>query len=385
MFQRNRRFFLAAVILALCTGLVHAESVMPLGHERGNITIEDRIVTSPPPDAPDSRVFNSPANNSAFGVDLQGVSRIFLDTDPSAGWGSRCSGSLLWTGRHVLTAAHCVTDSSGTIDVLFGADGNFVTFNTDSGDYTLTVKNGGVFTHPSYDGSTTNGYDVAILELNSLAPSAVTRYDINRVFDAGMDATHVKAGYGRYGNGEDGYDGTNGGIDDNRRAGQNTWEDDGLGSDGSGDFRTSSVTGITNNTTQVTFDFDSGETTNDAFHQAFSSDHSQDLGFGTDEVNSAPGDSGGPSFISGTSTRPGTLSDYLIGGVTSYGLTFDQPWDSDRSGSQPDSSWGEFAVDARVSHDEIYGWIDATAPEPGALMLLVLGGSMMLLSRPRKP
>ena len=380
-----RQALLTILSVSACLSLcARAGSLAVEELDLGDKLTQEWIVTSPPPDAPNSHVFDSP-DNSAFGVDLQGVSRIFLDTDPTGGLGSRCSGSLLWTGRHILTAAHCVTDASGNIDVIFGADGNDATFDTAAGDVTLNIKNGGVHPHPNYDGDALHGFDVAVLELESVAPSAVTRYDINRAFGTEIDTEHVKVGYGRYGNGSDGHDGTNGGFDGSRRAGKNEWEDDGLGGDPGTDFRTNIVTGITNNTTQLTFDFDSGDAANDAFFQAFPAYHSADLGFGTDEVNTAPGDSGGPTFIAGTPLHSGTLADYIIGGVTSYGLTFSEAdFDTDISGDQPDSSWGEFSVDARTAHDDMFTWIDATVPEPSALALFVLATTAALAAGRRR-
>jgi len=45
-----------------------------------------------------------------YGGDYSGVARLILDTTQGA---FLCSGALLTTGRHILTAAHCVTDASG--------------------------------------------------------------------------------------------------------------------------------------------------------------------------------------------------------------------------------------------------------------------------------
>jgi len=89
------------------------------------------------------------------------------------------------------------------------------------------------------------------------------------------------------------------------------------------------------------YDFDNGLAANDAFGFFFGN---SDLGLGNDEVNSAPGDSGGPTF-----------SSPVITGVTSYGvrLTFFPclPFslcNSDIDGTL-NNSFGEFSGDTRVS------------------------------------
>ena len=87
-----------------------------------------------------------------------------------------------------------------------------------------------------------------------------------------------------------------------------------------------------------------------------------DLGLGNDEVMSAPGDSGGPSFINGQ-----------VAGITSYGLRLSRrtgrpPRTSDVD-NQLNSSYGEFGIDTRVSF--FSGWIDANltaVPPPPPLI-----------------
>ena len=102
------------------------------------------------------------------------------------------------------------------------------------------------------------------------------------------------------------------------------------------------IGGITNNSTQLTFDFDSGETPNDAYGFFFGAGFA-DLGLGLNEENSAPGDSGGPTFVN----DGGTMK---IAGVTSYGLrlVFGGGATADNNGAL-DSSWGEFSGDARIA------------------------------------
>jgi len=85
------------------------------------------------------------------------------------------------------------------------------------------------------------------------------------------------------------------------------------------------------------FDFDNLKSANDAFGFFFDI---HDTGLGTSEVNSAPGDSGGPTQTNG-----------VITGVTSYGitLTYNTGKTSDVTPRVIDSSFGEFSADTRVS------------------------------------
>jgi len=85
------------------------------------------------------------------------------------------------------------------------------------------------------------------------------------------------------------------------------------------------------------FDFDNLKSANDAFGFFFDI---HDTGLGTPEVNSAPGDSGGPTQTNG-----------VITGVTSYGLTltYNTGKTSDVTPRVVDSSFGEFSGDTRVS------------------------------------
>jgi secreted trypsin-like serine protease len=128
------------------------------------------------------------------------------------------------------------------------------------------------------------------------------------------------------------------------------------------------------------YDFDNGLARNDAFGAYFGK---SDLGLGDFEVDSAPGDSGGPTFING-----------LLAGVTSFGLTFTDEKDSSGqytlcSPANPDvlcginSTFGEFAGDTRVSGYN--QWILANIPEPQtyALMLLGLGAVGVVTRRKR--
>lgn len=237
----------------------------------------------------------------------------------------RCSGALLTTGSHVLTAAHCVTDDGGDLNLLSGN----ITFEGDTGDFQIDVLASATKVHPDWDGDVIRGNDVAVLELVSEAPDEITRYDIDRNADDDVNAIGDKAGYGRSGNGNDGDVLPSG----TKRDGQNKYDD-------VADTMLKALRLLPNMHfvpgSVLQYDFDNGLSQNDAF--GFFFDNS-DLGLDHPEVNSAPGDSGGPTLTSG-----------VITGITSYGLRlstiFGATSDVD---DELNSSFGEFSGDTRVS------------------------------------
>lgn len=278
--------------------------------------------------------------------------------------GSRCTGALLPTGAHILTAAHCVTDDVGNQDVFSGT----ATFELLTGDTSLSIEN--FFIHENWTSSLFNGNDIAVLELEDIAPEAAERYDLYREVDE-VGQIGDKVGYGWSGNGNIGSIISSG----TKRRGQNLYDSTGALFGG--------TTGL------LAYDFDNGQAENDGFGFFFG-DNYADLGLGLDEVNAAPGDSGGPTFINGQ-----------IAGVTSFGMRYVLP-----NGANSDidnvlnSSFGEFGFDTRVSSytgwiDEILNaWLDAndeddnpgddlaSVPEPSALAgLMVLGAAGKLLKR----
>ncbi|HBJ35896.1 MAG TPA: hypothetical protein DDZ51_14335, partial [Planctomycetaceae bacterium] len=255
------------------------------------------------------------------GTGRDGVVRLIINSAQGSGI---CSGTLMTTGLHILTAAHCITDSLGN----FNSTGTNVDFLVPGGVQTIPVSQ--FFVHPSYNGDLLQGSDIAILELASMAPASAERYDIYRGTDE-VGQTFDKVGYGRSGSGATGsilQAGT-------RRGGQN-------GVDGLADIFEGIIVapGSIALGTQLAFDFDNGLAANDAFGVLFGV---PGLGLGVDEVSTAPGDSGGPAFING-----------LVSGVTSYGIGVPSPPDALAGLNQ---SFGEIAVDARVSFYQ--DWIDS--------------------------
>jgi hypothetical protein len=287
-----------------------------------------------------------------FGVNHDGVGDLII-SEGAANY--RCTGTLLTTGRHILTAAHCVTDGFGNVD----ADSVTATFNLAGGD--VSGSSATIYVHPSYDGDTGHGYDVAIIEFDTEWVSSVPRYEmVSSGFDAiGMEG--VSVGYGRTGYGATGSTDPSG----TKRIGLNLWESEGLGSFGLG--------GVTNNGTQLTADFDNGIEANDAFDFFFGI---SDLGYGDDEIGLASGDSGGPTFFD----EGGTMR---IGGVASYVTTLTgSDGTSDVTPGVADSAFGEFFVVADVGDAGVQSWVYSTigvvaVPEPGSAALLLIGTVVM--------
>ncbi len=252
-----------------------------------------------------------------------------------------CSSSLLGSGRHLLTAAHCVTNGSG----IFNTNSATVSFFGDSGTYNIGVANYFIATDWTTSGADIfSGSDIAVLELAAFAPTEITRYDLfGGPGDVGAVATRV--GYGMSGTGTTGTTIAAGTL----RTGQNLYDADG------------SSVGISSNV--LLYDFDDGTTTHDALGYF----GLPDLGLGTAETTAAPGDSGGATFIGN-----------LIAGVTSFGLRF-APSDYD---GILNSSYGELGGDTRVSSyfNDIMGIMGISVPAP-ASFLLVLGLLPVVLRR----
>jgi secreted trypsin-like serine protease len=187
-----------------------------------------------------------------------------------------CTGSLLPTGLHILTAAHCLTqDTIGSEEIpgAFVTEGAKVFFDLPTGRSELDAAE--FYVNPLWDGNYDNANDVAVIKLAGEAPAAAERYDLYRGSDE-FSQPFTKVGYGRSGNGNTGRT-----INDGRkRYGQNTYD---------------AVLSATNDRA-LGYDFDNGLATNDAFGTLFGTPNT---GLGLKEVFLALGDSGGPNFING--------------------------------------------------------------------------------------
>jgi len=247
-----------------------------------------------------------------------------------------CSGALI-SNTHILTAAHCVTsDKNAKLILKEGTayfEGNSISISLDASQTVV---------HPGWTYDILKGNDVAILKLSSPV-TGLTVYGLDS--DSTDDLTvHEKVGYGRSGTGNDG-DVLPFGI---KRNGQNLYDAvadtmlDALGTQG---YVPGSV---------LQYDFDNGLAANDAFGFFFGLGNP---GLEVLEVNSAPGDSGGPTFTGD-----------MVTAITSYGIRL-QYIDGSSSDIDGDlnSSFGEFAGDTRVSiyHSFIDSVINGgSAPPP---------------------
>jgi len=241
-----------------------------------------------------------------------------------------CTGTLASDNIHVFTAAHCVADDFGNYILLSGS----ATFEGNSESIIIPIDVSNSLSHPDYDGDFIKGNDIAILKLES-SPAGVP--GITHATSGSAVGTQVdKTGYGLSGKFRTGTDSSNYPFG-TQRDGQNNYDAFAdtmyvaLDLTSGDDFIPEAI---------YQFDSDNGKSRNDAFGFFFGI---SDTGLGNDEVMSASGDSGGPTFSNGE----------LIG-ITSYGITlvFTNGQTSDCTGRfqiELDSSCGEFGGDTRVA------------------------------------
>ena len=79
-----------------------------------------------------------------------------------------CSGALLSSGRHILTAAHCIADDFGGGLI---ATGGTVRFDLPDGPVTISIEN--FIVHPDYNGNTLDGFDIARSGVPTIDPSRI--------------------------------------------------------------------------------------------------------------------------------------------------------------------------------------------------------------------
>ncbi|CAD5931530.1 Iron-regulated protein FrpC [Planktothrix tepida] len=259
---------------------------------------------------------NNPAYLVQPGMGLDGVVKIQEIN------GHSCSGSLLTTGRHILTVAHCVTDEFGQADYSSPSEYT-VYFDLPSGTVSIPVSQ--IYIHPDWTSDTNYNNDIAILELSQPAPEAANRYEIYTGADE-VGQIMQKVGYGVPATGNSG-EADYSDLVLTKRMGQNRYE-------ASGELFNSYPYYYSNQPgKQLVYDFDNGLPQNDAFGREFGIN---DLGLGLSEVNISPGDSGGPAFINGK-----------IAGLTSNGFRSATPGIDVTNAL--DDSFGEYASDTRVS------------------------------------
>lgn len=241
-----------------------------------------------------------------------------------------CTGSLLYTGRHILTVAHCFNQENGAANLSPNSANYTVFFDLSSGRVNIAVKQ--VFIHPSWTADFDNNYDIAIVELAENAPPEADRYSVYTGSDE-IGQVFEKVGYGIGGTGFLGED--NSDVLSIKRQGKNRYDSF------SQVFNENPQSNIIPNT-QLAYDFDSGLPENDAFGVEY---NIPDLGVGIEEIGISSGDSGSPGFIQGK-----------IAGLSSFGQS---PMTAGVDVTEDnDTSFGEFFSDTRVS---IYAeWIEET-------------------------
>ena len=285
------------------------------------------------------------------GINHDGVGELIVSTDNG---NFRGSSALLWTGRHLLTAAHVVTDNSGQVDLRSDRNSR-VTFELSGGNQSFNFRSDDVTVHPLWSGSLFSGRDLAIVDLGTVVDAAIPRYNIfsGTSFSSDIeDQPFTMFGYGRTGTGSTGDTRSSG----DKRWGMNTYQLNFTGS-------------------RLGYDFDNGLEDQDYIGEVFSK---PDLGLGDFESSSAPGDSGGPTFLPDASAPGG----YGIVGVVSYGSRSSR---TDIDGSI-NATFGEYSVDTNAS--DLASWLFSelgtqpiVVPEPRSLLYLLVFVPLLLRCR----
>jgi len=248
----------------------------------------------------------------------------------------QCTGSLLTGGLYILTAAHCLNEGGVKVPPETAVK---ATFKLPSGEVSIPVSN--YYIHPGWTGYESEvGNDIALLKLKKAAPSSIEQYEINRNKNE-LGKVLTKVGYGAIGLGAKGQD-ENSNSEAKRYSGQNRYDAliDVLKNATESDM-SDLVLG-----SQLIFDFDDGSAQHDALGRHFL--RLGDRGLGKNEIATASGDSGGPSFVDGK-----------IAGISSWGYSdrgFFKTNIADIDKIDDNGSFGEISGDTRESF--YAGWID---------------------------
>jgi secreted trypsin-like serine protease len=272
---------------------------------------------------------------------LSSQTAVGFSNVPSAG---QCSGSLLASGQHFLTAAHCILGYSGPASVTF----------SNSAGTNFTYTSSSMLAHPDFKpGIFELGNDIAIITLSQIVDASINRLSLYSGAGNELGKVATIIGYGRTGTGATGGEA---GTFGTRRQGENE------------------IDQISGNL--MFMDFDSGLAANNAI--AGSS-----LGRGLAEVFISFGDSGGPVLINGQ-----------IAGINSF-LTCSSPTFTCGTAidvnSTLEGSFGEMAGFTRVStyltwinqNTGLQNTFEGEVPEPSTLVAVFLGLALCI-ARARK-
>lgn len=265
-----------------------------------------------------------------------------------------CSGVLLSTGMHVLTAAHCVSQLNSTAPLGPGVVN--IGFTLINGG--LQYTDAQIFINPGYVplDQPNPGGDLAIILLNQMVDPNADRYQIYTGSDEVAPGNNpvTLVGFGFQGSGAAG---SGGGFSGTKRQGLNDYD----AAYSNGNF--------------LLYDFDNGLAANNAIPGS-------NLGQGVNEVMNAPGDSGGPTFIG---NQVAGIHSFVACPAT---LTIDFDGSCTQAIPGPNSSFGEIGGDARVS---LYAtWINsvlagtADTPEPATYGFMAAGLALFGLMRRSK-
>jgi hypothetical protein len=310
-----------------------------------------------------------------------GVGNILLDgTDKILN--QHCTGTVIVAPQNiwVLTAAHCFYDNAGVL-----LNPQRLRFNLPEGGITNTFYAGQqLIPHPNYNpaNGVTGGFDIGLIKLGVDLAGLTTPWNFNHgeIADERADLNPgiigTKVGFGLSGDGVNGATGNPPNVpnlgdpdaqEGTKRQGTNFVNFYGPVVAGNAIFDTTDdVNQLIAPANTLIYDFDNHVAGGNG--SLTSPNGSFGTATGTTEVDTAPGDSGGPMFMFDFPNNR-----FTIVGVTSYGTDF-----ADGNpqvpvvgpGPDPGSRFGDIAVDTRVR--AYAAWIDQViVPEPASLTLVL--------------